>query len=418
MVGMHVVIFEGSRWPTFAPASLSRPVFCLASGMSTLLEKQLRYTEPSRLTLWVRPSLEAFCRKHVAPRLKMQVAINAPLDEEPALLISGRTLHFGKFEPPHEPSVVVDNDGVCAAYAISPGLSPQDAMMRSDAWMKLFDLPEAMPQSRLASYLWDLISWNEEALVDDAINLKRDSQPKPAGAYHVLNEEDVYVGRDVKLAPGVVLDASKGAVVVDDGASIGANTVLNGPCYVGRNSQITALAHIRHGTSIGPLCKIGGEVSNSIFMGQVNKPHFGYVGDSYIGEWVNFGAGATTSNLKNTYGEITIQPGPKAEPIPTGKRFLGSLIGDHTRFAIGSRIMSGSYVGYCCQIAVSGLVPTTVPSFTFLTDRGAEAYDRDKAIETIKTVYHRRHREWEEDDGQMLRYAQLAGAEVEGERGT
>src|SRR4051812_17724669 len=213
---MHVVIFEGSRWPTFAPASLSRPVFCLASGMSTLLEKQIRYLEPTRLTLWVRPGLVNFCRKHVAPKLNVPTDVNAPLGEDPALLVSGRTLHFGKYEFPHEPSVVIDNDGICSAYVHSPGLSLEDAMNRSPAWMELFDLPHMMPQSRLANYLWELIGWNEESLVDDAINLKNVGQPKPAGAYHLINEEDVKLGRDVKLAPGCVLDASRGPVVIDD----------------------------------------------------------------------------------------------------------------------------------------------------------------------------------------------------------
>jgi len=101
---MHVVIFEGSRWPTFAPVSLSRPVFCLASGMSSLLNKQLRYLEPTRLTLWVRAGLVDYCRRHVVPNLKVPTEINTPLDDEPALLVSGRTLHFGKYEVPRSPA--------------------------------------------------------------------------------------------------------------------------------------------------------------------------------------------------------------------------------------------------------------------------------------------------------------------------
>src|SRR2546421_10206329 len=127
---MHVVIFEGSRWPTFAPLSLSRPVFCLASGMSTLLNKQLRYLQPTKLTLWVRQGLVGYCRKHVLPNLKIPADINTPLDDEPALLVSGRTLHFGKYDVPNEPSVMIDNDGECSAYVISPGLSPRDALTR------------------------------------------------------------------------------------------------------------------------------------------------------------------------------------------------------------------------------------------------------------------------------------------------
>src|SRR2546423_1985529 len=132
-------------------------------------------------------------------------------------------------------------------------------MERSPAWMELFDLPHMMPQSRLASYLWDLISWNEEALVDDAINVRKECPEKPAGPYHMINAEDVCLGRHVKLGPGCVLDASRGAVVLDDGASVGPNAVLQGPCYIGRNSQISPLACIRAGTSVGPVCKVGGE---------------------------------------------------------------------------------------------------------------------------------------------------------------
>src|SRR5258706_467722 len=93
---MHVVIFEGSRWPTFAPLSLSRPVFCLASGMSTLLEKQIRYLEPTRLSLWVRPGLATYTRNQIVPDLKIPTTVNEPLDDEPALLLSGPP-------PPHPP---------------------------------------------------------------------------------------------------------------------------------------------------------------------------------------------------------------------------------------------------------------------------------------------------------------------------
>src|SRR5215218_9545351 len=90
---MHVVIFEGSKWHTFAPLSLLRPVFALASGASSLLEKQVRHLRPTRLTVWVRPGLAQWCERELPARLNMPVAVNQPLDEETALLVSGRTLH-------------------------------------------------------------------------------------------------------------------------------------------------------------------------------------------------------------------------------------------------------------------------------------------------------------------------------------
>ena len=177
----------------------------------------------------------------------------------------------------------------------------------------------------------------------------------PAGPYHMVNDMDVWLGRDVSLAPGCVLDASKGPVAIDDDATIGANAVLQGPCYIGPGSTIAPLAMIRAGTSIGPVCKVGGEVSVSIFLGYSNKSHDGFMGQTYVGKWANLGAGTTTSNLKNTYGPITLKRGSKE--IPTDRRFLGALIGDHTRTAILTRLMAGTYLGFCTMLAGSGIAP-------------------------------------------------------------
>src|SRR6266481_10114309 len=109
---MHVVIFEGGEWGTFAPLSLSRPVFALATGASSLLEKQIRHLRPTRLSLWVRPQMEAFCRDRILPHLKVPTELNRPLDDEPALLFSGRTVHFGEFEHLTDEAVAIDEAGI------------------------------------------------------------------------------------------------------------------------------------------------------------------------------------------------------------------------------------------------------------------------------------------------------------------
>src|SRR3954462_4173874 len=140
------------------------------------------------------------------------------------------------------------------------------------------------------------------------------------------------------------------------GCAIGANSVLKGPCYVGPHSQVKPLTVVHAGTSIGPMCKVAGEINNSIITAYTNKSHEGYLGDSYLGEWVNLGAGTTTSNLKNTYGPVRLRMGKTTE-VETGRRHLGSLIGDHAKTAIGTRLMTGSYVGYCTMLASSTLPP-------------------------------------------------------------
>jgi len=416
MRAMHVVIFEGTRWHTFAPLSLSRPVFMLKTGMGTLLDKQVRHLRPTRLSLWVRPEQEAFVRERVAPKLKVPTTVNQPLDDEPALLVSGRTVHLAQYEYPPHPGVCTDAEGqhVRSAFVRMPGLTHRDAAERTDQWLKILELPHMMSQSRLVENLWDLISWNEESLVEDAMQFGRTQaqKGKPAGKYHVVRDDEVFLGEDVKLCPGAVLDASKGPVVVDHHAKVGPNSVLEGPCYVGPYAEIRAVSLIRPGTSIGIMAKVGGEVSNSVIMGYTNKAHDGYLGDSYIGKWVNLGAGTTTSNLKNTYGEITMDMGK--EKVPTGRRRLGALVGDHTKTAILTRLMTGTYVGFCSMLADSGSPPRFVPSYTFWTGRGPERYQFDKAVEVTKRVFARRDRTWTETDEQLMRYVQDVAPSVEG----
>lgn len=412
---MHVVIFEGIHWTSFAPLSLSRPVFMLATGMSALLEKQIRHTKPTRLTLWVRPEMVEVCRRRIVPKLKMPAAVNEPLDDEPALLVSGRTLHFRAFDVPSEEAVVLDDGEVVrTAWVRRPGLTPEDAMKRSDKWMSIVRLPQMEPRTRLVERLWDLIKWNEESLIEDFSRMRPQSAGKPAGDYHMINEANVWIGEGASVQPGVVLDASDGPVVIEQHANLGANAVLQGPCYVGPYAQAMPHALIRAGTSIGMMCKVGGDISNSIMFGYSNKVHEGYLGDSYIGKWVNLGAGTTTSNLKNTYGEISVTTA--AGEVNTGRRFLGSLIGDHAKTAIGTRLMAGSYVGFSSMLAISEIAPKFVPSFAFLTDKGREAYQLDKALEVINAVFARRGRRADDLDEKVAKYIAETAPSVEGIR--
>src|SRR5438874_1697689 len=333
---MHVVIFEGSQWATFAPLCLNRPVFMLSTGMSTLLDKQIRYLGATRLTLWVRPEMVDFCKTRVAPNLKVPTTVNEPLDDDYALLVSGRSLHFRKFDPPSSECVVVDEDTfIRKAYCKRPGMNVDDVLHRTQRWTDLLELPRTESYSRMAESLSDLISWNEESLIEDGIHLlKGVKRPMVAGPFYTSGDEDIWIGNDVDVQPGCYLDASQGPVVLAEGAKIGANSVIQGPCYIGPHAQIRPLSLIKDATTIGRLCKIGGEVVNTIMLGHSNKAHDGFLGHSYVGKWVNFGAGTTTANLKSTYGEVSVQYGERE--IPTGRQFFGSVIGDHVKTNIGT----------------------------------------------------------------------------------
>ncbi len=328
------------------------------------------------------------------------------------MLVSGRTLHFRKLTPPdHEAACIDDNSVIRVAKVKRPGLLPEDALQRSGRWLDLLGLPPMETQTRMVNRLWDLIKWNEESLIEDATSRKLDASAKPTGPFHMIDSANVFIAPTAAIQPGAVLDGSRGPVVIDRDAVIGANAVIQGPCYIGPGTHITPLAFIRPGTTIGTTCRIGGEVSNSIVFGFSNKSHDGFLGDSYVGKWVNLGAATNTSNLKNTYGEITVTT--PLGPVKTGCRHLGSLIGDHAKTAIGTRLMAGTYVGLASMIAGSGIPDKFIPSFTFLTDQGPQPYRIEKAIDVMKTVFARRDRNWDQVDETIIRYAQRAAVEIE-----
>jgi UDP-N-acetylglucosamine diphosphorylase / glucose-1-phosphate thymidylyltransferase / UDP-N-acetylgalactosamine diphosphorylase / glucosamine-1-phosphate N-acetyltransferase / galactosamine-1-phosphate N-acetyltransferase len=234
---------------------------------------------------------------------------------------------------------------------------------------------------------------------------------KPGGPYHMVRDDDVWIGKDVRLCPGCVLDASRGPLVIRDNASVGANAVVEGPSYIGPHAVIKPLAHIRPGTTIGAACRVGGEVAESIILGFSNKSHEGFMGHSYVGKWVNIGAGTTTSNLKNTYGEISVQIGGKK--VPTGRRFLGALIGEHSKTGILTRLPTGCYIGFASMLTGRGFAPKFVPSFTHWTETGTDAWQIDKAIEVAQRTFGRRDREWTEIDEQLMRHVHANASRVE-----
>lgn len=408
---MHVVIFEGSRWDSFAPLTINRPAFTLLSGASTLVEKHIRWLRPSRLTLWVRPELAEFTRQFVLPKLKVPTVVNQPLDDEPAMLVSGRSLYLSRPDIPDDECVVTDqNQLVTKAYLRRPGLTYDDVSRRSDAWMKVLDLPRSSPEGRLPEYVWDLVSWNEEALVADSLGMKPSSDIPP-GPFYLVNQDNLFLGTDVQLSPGVVLNASQGPIMIARGARIGPNSVVEGPCYIGEFSIIAPLTHIGPGATLGPGCRIGGAVANSIVMGFTDKPYEGYLGDSYVGRWCTLGAGTTTANIKATLGEVDVKIGTRT--IETGRRSMGSILGDHTKTSINTRFSPGCYVGYFTMLAGSGLVPAYVPSFSFWTDDGIQAIDAAKGLEIARRAMDRRDRQWTDLDDSVHRYARESAGIVE-----
>ena len=208
------------------------------------------------------------------------------------------------------------------------------------------------------------------------------------GAHIIGDASDVFIGRGSVVQPGCVLDASGGPIIIAENVEVKFSH-LAGPVFVGEGCTLDG-ARVRAGTSLGPNCKVGGEIAATIFQSRVNKGHDGFVGHTWAGRWVNFGAVSTTSNLKNTYGTIRF-PLDGEQLIETGAQFLGSLIGDHTKIGIMQGLNTGSNIGAGCNVFGGGIAPKYVPSFCWGGQGGWSEHRFGDCIKTVKATLGRRN---------------------------
>ncbi len=219
--------------------------------------------------------------------------------------------------------------------------------------------------------------------------------------WHLLGEGGLYRGRDITIDPGVVLDTRRGPIVLDDGVHIMAGAVLEGPCYLGRDSLVKVRAVLYSGCSIGERCKVGGELENTMLQGFANKQHDGYLGHAVLGAWVNLGAATNNSDLKNTYDEIaTVVDGAT---VGSGRMFLGCCLGDHTKTAIGTTLITGMVAGVGCNLFGAGFHPAWVPDFIWGQPGNYKEYRLDRMVETARTVMGRRDTELTPEYEALLR---------------
>lgn len=209
----------------------------------------------------------------------------------------------------------------------------------------------------------------------------------------------VMVREGARVAESAVLDASGGAIVVDRDARVGHHAVIFGPAYIGPGSTVIEHATIRPNTAIGPVCKVGGEITGVIFQGYANKAHEGFLGDSYVGMWANLGAGTTNSNLLNTYSPVVI------DRQRTGETFMGCVLGDHVRTAIGTRIMTGAVVGTGTMWAAMKPITGRIGSMRWVTDAGEKDYRPEKFLEVARAAMARRDRE--PSEAERVRFEEL-----------
>ncbi|MDX2114903.1 MAG: putative sugar nucleotidyl transferase [Planctomycetota bacterium] len=400
------IVFDDGQG-ALGPLTDLRPSMLVRTGAFTTIER-LRLllaleAEAELCTLWVPAELEALAREQTDLPVNDPEAL--PDDPEGILLFNGRcpvppdeawTLQLGA-------AILDDTAAVVAARLDAPA---------ARRFLSSGSLPDRVRTTRLTTpallnHPWDVIRFRDRAFeIDLEVMLARETQPLPPGVIAV-DDERVRISPEALVYPSVVIDAEQGPVIIDEHATIRPGAILIGPAYIGPGSTVLDRALIKPHTAIGPVCKVAGEVGGTIFQGFANKAHDGHLGDSWVGQWANLGAGTTNSNLLNTYGSVVAQAEPNSPRVRTGLTFLGCIIADHVKLAIMTRVMTGSVFGTGSMIA-DPAPPTAVGRFEWLTGERRQPFRFEKFLEVARAAMARR--KVEPSPAYLARLRALAGA--------
>ncbi len=401
-----LVIFEDEKYANFYPLTHLRPTYFLRPGIRYMFEKIVDAFEECRPFLFCRPELVDIISSQT------QLPVNKFKDDdfEGVIFINGRV----KFNPEFitalkqaEKNVILYSGEDIAAFKKVGKLNEDEiAILKEGDLGRFLDKLTMNAQTMeielpLYCYLWDLVNAIENEIANDFEYFKSRSdavgflksgeelklEGKSIPGVELINPEKIRVAPSAELMPGVVLDASKGPVFIGRSVKIEPLSYIIGPTYIGKETIV--VGGKIDSCSIGPVCRVGGEVEETIIHGYTNKYHAGFIGHSYLGGWINLGAMTTNSDLKNNYANVKVSVNEKL--IVTRCLKVGSFIGDFTKTSIGTLLNTGINIGVGCNIISDGLVnDAETPSFTWYSPRHKMTYNFVKAIGTIEKTMSRR----------------------------
>ena len=390
---MRLILFDLDS-PTrrnFYPIALSRPIFELRVGMTSLADKLIAATGLTDVACFVPEYMAAAYRSQTSHRVNEA----AVLKGDDLLVLSGRLKAAGLDLASGGPSQVgVTGEGEVLYARVS---SADATKLRADS-IEGFLTDAAATLKQVAcdhptwNYTWDLIIANPDQITDDFNAAGHHGIEGTVEEPNAIrgSRNEVFVGKGALVHPMVVIDAANGPVYLDEEVEVHPFTRIEGPAYIGKKSILLG-AKCREGNSVGPVCRLGGEVEESIIQGYSNKYHDGFLGHAYVGEWVNLGALTTNSDLKNDYSSVSVMLDGKGA-VDTGSTKVGSLIGDHTKTSIGTLLNTGAYVGAMSLIMATGKpLPKYIPSFAwFLEGVTTKGFGKNKLYDTARMATSRR----------------------------
>ena len=380
---MNYILFDGTVRNALLPFTFTRPVADIRIGILTIREKWEKYLGYTTTTL----TEEYLMEKYPMVEMEENIMINASFLPNPILIDMVQNLN------PKE--AILFDEEIIAFHTNDT---------QEDIDFDEYELIEFEGDVLRIENTWDIFAKNDAAIREDFELLTEDrfSQPIPKSV-NVIAPENIFIEEGAKLE-FVTLNASTGPIYIGKNAEIMEGSVIRGPFALCEEAQVKLATKVYGATTVGPHCRIGGEVNNSVLFGYSNKGHDGFLGNSVLGEWCNIGADSNNSNLKNNYEEVRLWSYETEGFARTGLQFCGLMMGDHSKCGINTMFNTGTVVGVSTNIFGSGFPRNFVPSFSWGGASGFTTYITKKAFETAKIVMSRRHVEFTEQDAKILEH--------------
>ncbi|MBB1150196.1 GlmU family protein [Myroides sp. NP-2] len=380
---MNYILFDGEVRNSLLPFTFTRPVADIRVGILTIREKWEKYLGYTTTTV-TEEYLEA---KFPMVEAEQNIMINS------AFLPTAELVERIQELKPNQ--AIVYQDDIVAFFT-----EEEQEEIDFDEY-EMIDFTAALLK---IAHKWDIFQFNDAAIRQDYALLTEDRQSEPIpSTVQALGREQIFIEEGAVLN-FVTLNATTGPIYIGKNTEIMEGAIIRGPFALCEGAQVKMGAKIYGATTVGPECRVGGEVSNSVLFGYTNKGHDGFLGNSVLGEWCNLGADTNNSNLKNNYATVKLWNYETNAQENTGLQFCGLMMGDHSKSGINTMFNTGTVVGVACSIFGGGFPKTFLPSFTWGGKDLDDVYDVSKAIETMKIVMSRRHVEWTQEEENIIRH--------------
>ena len=378
---MNYILFDGEVRNALLPFTYTKPVADLRIGILTIREKWEKYLGLTTTTI----TEEYLMEKYPMVEMDENILINASFCPTKELVEKVMSLK--------ENEAIFQGESVIAFHT-----KDTQEEVNFDTYTQI-EFEEDLLQ---VHHTWDIFSKNDIAIQQDfeLLTEGRKSQPIPE-TVQCLNRDQIFIEEGATLN-FAILNADSGPIYIGKNAEVMEGSVVRGPFAMCENSVLKLAAKIYGATTLGPHCKVGGEVNNSVLMGYSSKAHDGFLGNSVLGEWCNLGADTNNSNLKNNYAEVKLWNYEAGRFSPTGLQFCGLMMGDHSKCGINTMFNTGTVVGVSANIYGSGFPRNFVPSFSWGGAAGFITYRLNKVFEVAEVVMSRRKLKLEDVDKKIL----------------